>query len=303
MNLTIGGKFSVSPVALGCMRMASLSVEEAERVVLTATEHGVNFFDHADIYGGGQSETIFGEVLRRNPGLREKVILQDKCGICAGYYDLSRKHILEAVDGSLKRLGLEHMDVLLLHRPDALMEPEEIALAFDELASSGKVSCFGVSNMNTAQLRLLEKAMPGRIVINQLQFGVAHSLLVDEGINVNTMASQAVVRTDSVIDYCREHDVRIQAWSPLQHGMFEGPFLTSPKYEALNNAIRAMAEEKGVTDTAIALAWILRHPAGIQVILGSMNQQRIADSCVATGVHLTRQEWYQLYQLAGNPLP
>lgn len=242
-------------------------------------------------------------MLRRNPGLREQIVIQDKCGICSGYYDLSKEHILKSVEGCLKRLGVEKLDVLLLHRPDALMEPEEIASAFETLYKDGKAAYFGVSNMNPAQIELLSKAMPGRIAVNQLQFGLAHSGLVDEGINVNTAAGQAVVRTGGALDYCRLHDILVQAWSPLQHGMFEGPFLTSEKYEALNAAVRELAQEKGVSDTAIALAWLLRHPAGIQAVLGSMNEKRIEDSCRAMDVTLTRPQWYKLYALAGNPIP
>lgn len=303
MKYLIGGQLPVSPIALGCMRMTGLSVQQAERVVHTALESGVSFFDHADIYGGGESETIFGEVLRCNPGLRDQIVIQDKCGICKGYYDLSEKHILESVDGCLKRLGIEKLDVLLLHRPDALMEPEEIASAFDKLSSAGKVTYFGVSNMNPAQMELLSKSMSGRIAVDQLQFGLAHSGLVDEGMSVNTAADQAVVRTGGALDYCRLHDILVQAWSPLQHGMFEGPFLTSEKYAALNAQVKTLAQEYGVSDTAIALAWLLRHPAGIQPVLGSMNVKRIEDSCRAMDVTLTRPQWYKLYALAGNPIP
>lgn len=302
-NVLIGGKLRASAVALGCMRMSNLTVPEAERVVLTAVEHGVNFFDHADIYGAGESERIFGQVLRRNPTLRDRIIVQDKCGICKGYYDLSEAHILKAVDGELARLGLDSIDVLLLHRPDALMEPEEIASAFQKLEASGKVRAFGVSNMNAPQLMLLEQAMPGKIVINQLQFGVAHTPLVDEGMNVDTHDPHAVSRTTGTLDHCRLMNITVQAWSPMQHGMFEGPFLLSEKYAALNAGIRALADEKGVSETAVALAWILRHPAHMQAILGSMNVQRVAEACAAMDMELSRPEWYKLYALAGNPIP
>lgn len=311
-KVLIGGRLNASSVALGCMRMAGLTVSEAERVVLTAVEHGVNFFDHADIYGAGESERIFGEVLRRNPSLRDRIIVQDKCGICKrkeadgtvrGYYDLSEKHILEAVDGQLQRLGLDSMDVLLLHRPDPLMQPEEIASAFQKLEASGKVKHFGMSNMNAAQLTRLNRAMPGKIVIDQLQFSVAHTALVDEGMNVDTLDPHALDRTGGTLDYCQLNGITIQAWSPLQHGKFEGPFLLSDKYADLNGYIRELAAEKGVTDTAIALAWILRHPANMQVLLGSMNAKRVADACAAMSIELTRPEWYKMYQLAGNPIP
>ena len=290
-------------LAVGCMRMAALTDREAEAVVLDAVECGVTLFDHADIYGGGESEAIFGRVLARNPGLREKIILQDKCGICSGYYDSSKEHILEAVDGSLRRLGVESIDILLLHRPDALMEPEEIAEAFARLEREGKVKRFGVSNMNAVQIALLSAAMPGKVTVNQIQFGLGHSVLVDEGINVNTNAPQGIVRTGGVLDVCRLQGIEVQAWSPLQYGMFEGAFMQAPQYEKLACAVRDMAGQKGVSPTAIAIAWIMRHPAHIRTVLGSMNIAHLREAYQAAEVCLTRPEWYQLYLLAGNPLP
>lgn len=303
MTLDIGGKLSASAIALGCMRMAGLSTQDAERLVMRSREEGINFFDHADIYGGGESERIFGAVLKNHPSLRDDIIIQDKCGICDGYYDASKEHIVKAAEGSLTRLGVDYLDVLLLHRPDALLEPEEVAEAFHALRRAGKVRCFGVSNMNTRQLSLLERYMPGELVINQLQFGPAHTLLIDEGINVNTNAAQAIVRTDGVLDYCRLKNITLQAWSPLQYGMFEGPFLLSERYRELNAGIRRLAEQYRVTDTAIAVAWILRHPAGIQTITGTTNAERLSELCASQRIRLTRQEWYELYRLAGNPLP
>ena len=303
MQRIIGGALAASPIALGCMRMAGLTVEEAERVVHTAVENGITFFDHADIYGAGKSEEIFAQVLRRDPTLRSRIVVQDKCGICRGYYDLSEQHILSSADGCLKRLGLDSIDVLLLHRPDALMQPEEIASAFDRLARDGKVRYFGVSNMNPAQIELLSRYMPGRIVINQLQFGPAHTLLVDEGVNVDTLDPHALIRTGGALDYCRLNDITIQAWSPLQHGMFEGPFMLSDKYAALNAALNDLAPNYNVTPIAIAIAWILRHPANMQAIIGSMNADRIRDMAAAATITLSRPDWYTLYTQAGNPLP
>ena len=302
-RLNIGGVLPASPVALGCMRLSALSVEDAERVILTAVDNGIDFFDHADIYGGGQSEVLFGEVLRRNPGLCSRIVVQDKCGICKGYYDMSEKHILEAVDGSLKRLGLESIDALLLHRPDALMEPEEVASAFARLEKVGKVRTFGVSNMNPAQIELLSREMPGKLVINQLQFGPAFTGLVDEGISANTQLDQAVVRTGAALDYCRLNNITIQAWSPLQYGMFKGPFMQCEDYARLNALMHEMALEKGVEDVTIAIAWILRHPAKMQAIIGSMNPDRIAAAAKAMSTSITRPEWYALYAAAGNPIP
>ena len=302
-RLLLGGILPASAIGLGCMRMAALSAKEADQVVHTALDNGIDFFDHADIYGGGACEERFGQVLRDNPGLRDKIVLQGKCGICRGYYDASKAHILEAADGILSRLGVDHLDSLLLHRPDALMEPEEVAEAFETLHRAGKVRYFGVSNENAAQLQLLEKAMPGRIVINQMQFSLAHTPMVDEGVNVNIHSDHAIVRDGGVLDYCRLHGITLQAWSPFQYGMFEGVFLGSDKYPELNVAVGEIAEAHAVTDSAIAVAWILRHPAKIQVLAGSMNPRRIADIARGADVELSRQEWYRLYLSAGNPLP
>ena len=302
-QIKIGNAFETSAIGLGVMRIAALDVTAAEAAVCAAVDSGITFIDHADIYGGGQSEAIFGEVLRRNPGLRGRIALQDKCGICKGYYDASRAHILEAVDGSLKRLGVDYLDTLLLHRPDALMEPEEVAEAFSRLQQSGKVRFFGVSNENAAQIELLSRWMPGRILINQLQFSVAHTILVDEGMNVNIHSAHASVMSGGVLDYCRLKGITIQAWSPFQYGMFEGTFIGSDRYPELNAALKDLAGQYGVTDGAIAIAWILRHPAGIQALVGSMNPRRIRDIAAAGDICLTRQEWYRLYLAAGNPLP
>ena len=302
-EIRLGGVLPASSIGLGCMRMASLTDREAEKVVLTAVESGINFFDHADIYGGGRSEEIFGQVLRGNPGLREKILLQSKCGIRRGYYDASREHIVSSVDGILRRLGVEYLDALLLHRPDALMCPEEVAEAFEELHRRGKVRYFGVSNENPSQLLLLEKAMPGKILINQMQFGLAHTGMVDAGINVNIRSDHAVVRDGMILDFCRLHGISIQAWSPFQYGMFEGVFLQNEKYGALNEEIAKISARYGVTDSAVAVAWILRHPARIQTIVGSMNPGRISEISRGADIDLTREEWYRLYLAAGNPLP
>ena len=303
MSILIGKQINASPIALGCMRMTRLDIAEAEKLLLTAVDLGINFFDNADIYAAGQSEILFGQLIRRNPGLRDKITIQTKCGICPGYYDSSEEHILEAVDGSLKRFGMDSVDVLLIHRPDALMEPEEIASAFAKLEKAGKVKYFGVSNMNSVQMQLLDREMPGKLIINQLQFGVAHSGLVDEGIAVNTGLDQAVVRTDGVLDYCRLNGVTVQAWSPMQYGMFKGPFMQCPDYAELNAYIGELAEQYGVSGEAIALAWILRHPAKIQAIIGTANLDRVCRSAEAMNITLTRPEWYKMYRLAGNVIP
>jgi predicted oxidoreductase len=285
------------------MRINRLSEQEAEAFIQAALEEGANFFDHADIYGGGTCEEVFAEAIGMNESIREKIIIQSKCGIRKGMYDFSRKHILESVDGSLRRLRTDYLDVLLLHRPDALVEPEEVAEAFEQLYTSGKVRWFGVSNHNPMQIQLLQKSIRQPIVANQLQFSIAHAGMVSTGINVNMINDAAVDRDGSVLDFCRLHDITIQPWSPFQYGFFEGVFLGSERFSELNQKIQEIAGKYQVSDTTIALAWILRHPAQMQPIIGTMNIGRLKDCCKAAEVHLTREEWYEIYLAAGNELP
>lgn len=293
----------VSAVALGCMRLAKLPTAEAATLLHTALDAGINFFDHADIYGGGKSETKFAEALGMNPAVREKLLIQSKCGIRQGFFDFSEEHILAAVDGSLQRLQTDYLDVLLLHRPDALMEPEEVAAAFTSLEESGKVRYFGVSNQNPMQIELLKKSVSQPILFNQLQLSITNTGMIDAGLNVNMKIEAGVDRDGSILDYCRLHAITIQPWSPFQYGFFEGVFLDNPKFPELNKAIDALAAEKGVTNTTIAVAWLLRHPARMQPIIGTTNPQRIKESCQAAAITLTRQEWYAIYRAAGNKLP
>jgi predicted oxidoreductase len=285
--------------------MGALNKDEAEKVIKTSLEEGINFFDHADIYAGGKSEEIFSEAINLTSDLREKIILQTKCGIVPGkMFDFSKEHILNSVDGSLKRLKTDYVDTLLLHRPDTLMEPEEVAEAFSKLKKSGKVKHFGVSNQNPMQIELLNKYLgDNSIIINQLQFSIMHTGMIDSGINVNMKVDNSIDRDGSILEYCRLKDITIQAWSPYQYGFFEGVFLGNEKFPELNDAIDELAEKKGVTNTAIATAWILRHPAKIQTVVGSMNSSRIKDICKASRIELTREEWYKIYLAAGNKLP
>ena len=294
---------NVSEIALGCMRISGMPNQAIDTLVHTALAEGINFFDHADIYGGGKSEAKFAEAIGMNAHLREQMLLQTKCGIQQGYYDFSKGHILDAVDGSLKRLRTEYVDVLLLHRPDALVEPEEVAEAFDILQKSGKVKYFGVSNQNPMQIELLRRFVKQPILFNQLQLSIPFTGMIDAGINVNMKVDGSVDRDGSILDYCRLHDITIQPWSPFQYGFFEGVFLDNPKFPELNQKISAIASAKGVTTTAIAIAWLLRHPAHMQPILGTTTPQRVKDSCQASNVNLTRQEWYEIYRAAGNKLP
>ncbi|MEG6573538.1 aldo/keto reductase [Caldibacillus debilis] len=294
---------TVSNISLGCMRMYKLSLKEAEDVVRNALELGITFFDHADIYGEGRSEEIFAEAVGMNPSVREKIIIQTKTGIRKGYYDFSKEHILQSVDRSLKRLKTDYIDVLLLHRPDALVEPEEVAEAFALLKESGKVRWFGVSNHTPMQIELLKKYVKEELIVNQLQFSVMHTNMIDAGIQMNTLFENSVDRTGYVLDYCRLHDITIQAWSPFQFGFFEGVFVDNDRFPELNAKLAEVGEKYGLTKTGAAIAWILRHPAKIQPIVGTMNIQRLKEIAQASEVKITREEWYAIYRAAGNRLP
>ncbi|MDR7239041.1 aldo/keto reductase [Neobacillus drentensis] len=293
----------VPVVAIGCMRINSLEKPEAERFVQTALEAGANFFDHADIYGGGTCEEIFADAIDMNAEIREKIFLQSKCGIRKGMFDFSKEYILESVDGILKRLNTEYLDVLLLHRPDALVEPEEVAEAFDILENSGKVRHFGVSNQNPMQIQLLKKFVKQPLVANQLQLSITNANMISNGINVNMENDSAVNRDGSVLDYCRLNDMTVQPWSPFQYGFFEGVFLGNEKFPELNQQIDEIAAKYEVSNTTIAIAWLLRHPANMQPVIGTMNIDRLMDCVKASELHLSREEWYQIYRAAGNILP
>lgn len=297
------GEISASEIALGCMRIADMSVKDVSKLITAAMEEGINFFDHADIYGGGRSEEVFGKALKEMSGVREKIFIQTKCGIRDGYYDFSKEHILEAVDGSLKRLKTDYIDVLLLHRPDALVEPEEVAEAFSILHASGKVRNFGVSNHNSMQIELLSQYLNQRLIVNQLQLSITNTGMIDAGLNVNMQIDKSIDRDGSVLDYCRLNGITIQAWSPFQYGFFEGVFLDNPKFKTLNDEMDKIAKAYDVPKDSIPIAWILRHPAKIQPIVGTTNVKRLKQICRASNITLTRKEWYDLYKAAGNKLP
>lgn len=300
---TFSEKTEVSQVALGCMRIAGLSDKEADAYMNTALEFGYNYFDHADIYGGGKCEEVFGGILKRNSSLRDKIIIQTKCAIRKDMYDFSKQHVISSVNGSLKRLGVEKIDVLLLHRPDLLMEPEEVADAFDELYNSGKVANFGVSNHSPLQIELLKKHVKQELKINQMQLSITNAALVSSGANVNLNNSDGVNLDGYLRDYCRLNGITIQPWSPLQHGFIEGSFLGNKKYKELNKTISQLAEKYGVTDTGIAIAWLLRLPEKMQPVVGSVNLQRLKDIAAATEITLSREDWYKIYLAAGYRLP
>jgi len=303
-TLKLGGStLDVPVIAVGCMRLDSLDRQDAERFVHTALDEGANFFEHADIYGGGRCEEIFADAAGMSSSVRGKMILQSKCGIRPGMFDFSREHILASVDGSLKRLKTDYLDVLLLHRPDALVEPEEVAAAFDELEQSGKVRHFGVSNQHPRQIDLLKKYVRQPLVANQLQLSITNANMITSGFNVNMENSAAINRDGGILDYCRLHDLTIQPWSPFQFGFFEGVFLGSDKFPELNAKIAEVAQKYGVSDTTVVMAWLLRHPARMQPVTGTMNTGRLKDCCKASEVHLTREEWYAILLSAGNVLP
>ncbi|MFC4600036.1 aldo/keto reductase [Cohnella hongkongensis] len=294
----------VPVIAVGCMRINGLSRTEAERFVQTSLDLGAHFFDHADIYGDGACEEIFADAIQMSASVREKVILQSKCGIRKGVaFDFSKEHILSSVDGILKRLRTDYLDVLLLHRPDALVEPEEVAEAFDRLHGSGKVRHFGVSNQNPMQIQLLQKYVKQPIAANQLQLSITNANMISQGLHVNMLDEPAVNRDGSVLDFCRLNDITVQPWSPFQYGFFEGVFLDNDKFPKLNAKIDEIAAKYDTTNTTIAIAWLLRHPANMQPVTGTTNVERLKDCARAADIRLTREEWYEIYLAAGNILP
>jgi Predicted oxidoreductase len=293
----------VPTIAVGCMRIGGLAPADAERFLATALELGANFFDHADIYGGGNCEKVFADAIHMSPSVREKLIIQSKCAIHSGMYDFSKEYILKSVDGILSRLRTDYLDALLLHRPDILVEPEEVADAFDTLYSAGKVRHFGVSNQNPMQIQLLQKFVKQPIVANQLQLSLTNATMISQGPHVNMQDGDAVNRDGSVLDFCRLNDITIQPWSPFQYGFFSGVFLDNPKFPELNAKIDAIAAKYGVSNTTIVMAWLLRHPAKFQPITGTMNPDRLRDCVKATEITLSREEWYSLFLAAGNTLP
>ena len=296
--------WQTSAVALGIMRMNSLSPEQAAKAIDTAYDSGINYIDSADIYGGGDSEKVFGQALKQSSVKREDLFIQSKGGIVPGKrYDFSKKHLIDAVDGCLERLGVDYLDSFLLHRPDPLMEPDEVAEAFDELQTSGKVRHFGVSNFNPEQFMFLQENLDQRLLINQLQFSIMHSGMIDFGLHTNMTDTRSINHDGGLLEFSRRMGVTLQAWSPFQYGTFAGTFINNDKFPKLNKKLQELADKYGVSKNAIAAAWILRHPADIQVIIGTMNPEHIADSAKGGDIDLTKQEWYDIYFAAGNDLP
>lgn len=302
------GDREVSSIVMGCMRIADKPLAQVEEVVVEAMRAGVNMFDLADVYGGGNSEVVFGVALRDLGVARKDCVVQTKCGISKdesgkiGLFDFSEEYILSATEKSLKRLNTEYIDVLLLHRPDALIEPEEVASAFEKLKTSGKVNAFGVSNFSASQMELL-RSYGVEIVTDQMQFSLGHTAPVDAGLNVNMYKPESVTRAGDAMEYCRLRNIPLQAWSPLQYGFFEGVFVGNEKFPALNAELNRLAEKYSVSPTAIAFAWILRHPAFRQAVTGTTSPERMREICKGADVALTRAEWYGLYLSTGRVLP
>ena len=298
---TLGG-LTVPKIVVGCMRIADKPLKQTEDMIVESLKNGVNMFDHADIYGKGDSERMFGIAVKDLGIKRQDIILQSKCGIRPGFFDFSYDYILESVDGILRRLNTEYLDILLLHRPDALADPQEVFRAFANLQSSGKVRAFGVSNFSESQISLF-RSYGINIAVNQVQFSLAHSYLVDEGLNVNMANGESVSRNGSLLNYCMSRKITLQAWSPLQYGKIEGTFLDNENFAGLNAELERLSEKYGVTKAAIALAWILRHPANMQVVTGTTTPARITELCKAADIALSREEWYALYRSTGKKLP
>ncbi len=291
-------------IAVGMMRIADMDEATLTSHIDASLQEGLNFFDHADIYGGGMCETKFGQAVSQMNLNREDYYIQSKCAIVPGkMYDFSYEHIMKSVDQSLKRLQTEYLDILLLHRPDALCEPEEVAKAFDDLEKSGKVRHFGVSNHSPMQMELLKKYVRQELIINQLQMSIPFSNMVAEGLEVNMLTDGGLNRDGYVLDYCRLHDITIQAWSPFQFGFFEGNFIGHEKYEKLNKTMQEIAEKYSITPTGVATAWLLRHPAKLQMIAGSTRVSRLKEMIAGSEIILSREEWYRLYLDAGHILP
>ena len=302
----VNGPQNASAIILGCMRMPALSVNDAEKMIQTAMSLGVNFFDNATCYTAGEAETRFGDAFAQSGIPREDVIIQSKCGLNfeRSEFDWTKENILSSVDGSLRRMRTDYLDVLLLHRPDLIFDPEEVAEAFDILEKNGKVRWFGVSNVPTLQMALLSKYVRQPLVFNQLQFSLEQSQLIDQALYLNNKTTDlSLDRDNGTLDYCRLHDITVQAWSPLQYGFFKGCFVDDPQFPELNKALGEIAEKYGVPKTAVAIAWILRHPARMQAVAGTMNPEHLKDVCQACKVDLTHHEWYQLYLASGKYLP
>jgi predicted oxidoreductase len=304
-----GTDLVVPAVVSGVMRIQEKSDAEVRALFDASLDAGITFFDHADIYGDGAAhgcEARFADALGLTSAQRDEIVLQTKAGIVKDgpYFDFSHEHIIEAVDGSLAALRTDHIDIFLLHRPDALVEPEEVAAAFDELADAGKVRNFGVSNHTPAQIELLKRYVRQPLVANQVQLSITHAPIIAQGVAMNMVGlEQSISRDLGILDYCRLHDITLQAWSPFQAGFFTGVFLGNPDYPELNAVMDRLAAAYDVQPEAIATAWLTRHPAQLQVVLGTTSPARVTAAAKGADIVLTRPEWYELYRAAGHLVP
>ena len=290
-------------IGLGCMRLGALTIEEAEQLIKCALDNGIKLFDHADIYGRRKCEEIFGEVLKRNPEFREKMIIQSKCGICNGYYDLSKDYIIKQVEESIRLLNCEYLDILLLHRPDVLVDYNEVNEAFNYLYDKGLVKNFGVSNMNVMQIELYNKFLTHKMMYNQVQLSIVHSHLISEGLFVNMSEEESPSRSGGMLEYAQLKEINLQAWSPLMASWEDGTFIDNPKYEKVNLKLDELAKKYDVTKNAIAISFILRHPSNILPIVGTTSIIHLLEMVKAVNITLTKEEWYSLYLSAGHILP
>ena len=296
-----------SALILGLMRIGKMTDSEIQELYGTARDVGITMIDHADVYGGSRHhcEARFGAAVRLTPAQRDGIVIQTKAGIREGYFDFSAKHLMDSVDGSLRALKTDYLDVFLLHRPDALVEPDEVAQAFDALHASGKVRHFGVSNHSPAQIELLRTSVKQRLVANQVQLSITHAPLVAQGLAINMVGlEQSVDRTIGLLDWSRKEGMTLQAWSPFQKAFFDGPFIGDrTSYPELNDALDDIARAYGISATGVAIAWILRHPARMQVVLGTTKPRRVREAAAGSDVVLSRPEWYRLTRAAGHILP
>lgn len=309
-TFTMPGSSFVAPnVVLGLMRIYEKSDAEIRELYATAREVGIDFFDHANVYGPVMHgcEARFAEALRLSAAEREQITIQTKAGIVKDgpYFDFSYDEIMRSVDNSLKALQTEYIDILLLHRPDALVEPEEVARAFDELEAAGKVRAYGVSNHTPRQIDLLKKFVKQPLIANQVQLSVTHAPIIAQGVSSNMFSLDQSMTIDGggIVDYCRLNDITLQAWSPFQAGFFNGPFLGNPEYPELNSVIDDLAKRYDVTPIAISTAWITRHPARMQVVLGTTSPERVQAAAAGSDIPLTRAEWYAIFRAAGYLVP
>ena len=288
---------------LGLMGLNKLNLEQAEKFILDAIDLGINYVDLADIYGNGECEELFGEVLKRNPNIRNKLIIQSKCGIREGFYDFSYDHIISCVKQSLNRLNIKYLDVLLLHRPDILCDFDELKKALIYLKENNLAKSFGVCNMNKAYIKLLKEKTGFDFIVNQLEFSITSTQLIDDILNMNTNDELANDKSGDALIYCYLNNISLQAWSPLKVSLSEGSFINNPKYVELNNYLDELANKYNASKVSIALSFIYRLPFNITPVVGVSSINHLKDALKSKEINLSKEEWYKLYLIAGHKLP